>query len=163
MYIQFTSMPVGRSFATRFWTEGSVPTSWHEATVATIFKKGDPACCGNYRPISLLAVGYQILAAILLRRLKDAGAADRIWPTQFGFRSGCGCADALFIARRKVENAWARKNVSVFHVISNFFSVVRGIYNGSTSWCEMRVLASTPSDLAFLQVVLYPASCFRSS
>ena len=139
MYIQFTSMPVGRSFATRFWTEGSVPTSWHEATVATIFKKGDPACCGNYRPISLLAVGYQILAAILLRRLKDAGAADRIWPTQFGFRSGCGCADALFIARRKVENAWARKNgyvhliqfllqvwsmqcrVSVFHVISNFF------------------------------------------
>ena len=44
-----------------------------------------------------------------------------------------------------------------------FFLVVRGIYNGSTSWCEMRVLASTPSDLAFLQVVLYPASCFRSS
>ena len=31
----------------KVWTEGSVPTSWHEATVAAIFKKGDPACCGN--------------------------------------------------------------------------------------------------------------------
>ena len=92
------------------WKEGSVPTSWHEATVAAIFKKDDPACCENYRPISLLAVGYKIFAAILLRRLKDAGAEGRIWPTQFGFRSGCGCADALFIARRKVENAWARKD-----------------------------------------------------
>ena len=48
------------------WKEGSVPTSWHEATVAAIFKKGDPACCENYRPISLLAVGYKIFAAILL-------------------------------------------------------------------------------------------------
>ena len=139
----------------KVWTEGSVPTSWHEATVAAIFKKGDPACCENYRPISLLAVGYKIFAAILLRRLKDAGAEDRIWPTQFGFRSGCGCADALFIARRKVENAWARKNgnllllaldwakafdsispaglvnaMSRFGIPYHFCSVVRGIYNG---------------------------------
>ena len=124
------------------WNEGSVPTSWHEATVAAIFKKGDPACCENYRPISLLAVGYQIFAAILLRRLKDAGAEDRIWPTQFGFRSGCGCADALFIARRKVENAWARKDgnllllaglvnaMSRFGIPYHFCSVVCSIYNG---------------------------------
>ena len=26
----------------KVWTGGSVPTSWHEATVAAIFKKGDP-------------------------------------------------------------------------------------------------------------------------
>ena len=43
-------------------------------------------------------------------RLQDAGAEGRIWPTQFGFRSGCCCMDALFIARRNVENAWARKH-----------------------------------------------------
>ena len=103
----------------------------------------------------MLAVGYKIFAAILLRRLKDAGAEDRIWPTQFGFRSGCGCADALFIARRKVENAWAQKNgnllllaldwakafdsisltglvnaMSRFGIPNHFCSVVRGIYNG---------------------------------
>ena len=125
------------------WIEGSVPTSWHEATAAVIFKKGDPACCGNYRPILLLAVGYKIFAAILLRTLKDPGAEDRIWPTQFGFRSGCGCAGALFIARRKLENAWAQKNgnllllaldwvnaMSRFGIPYNLCLVVRGIYNG---------------------------------
>ena len=103
----------------------------------------------------MIAVGYKIFAAILSRRLKDAGAEGRIWPTQFGFRSGCGCADALFISRRKVENAWARKNgnllllaldwAKVFDSISptslvnamsrfgipyHFCSVVCGIYNG---------------------------------
>ena len=87
--------------------------------------------------------------------MKDAGAEDRIWPTQFGFRSGCGCADALFIARRKVENAWARKDgnllllaldwakafdsispaglvnaMSRFGIPYHFCSVVRSIYNG---------------------------------
>ena len=131
----------------KVWTEGSVPTPWHEATVAAIFKKGDPACSGNYRPISLLAVAYKIFAAILLRRLKDAGAEDRISPTQFGFRSGCGCADALFIAKRKVENAWPGKTetskafdsispaglvnaMSRFGIPYHFCSVVLGIYNG---------------------------------
>ena len=94
-----------------------------------------------------------ICSNFFLRRLKDAGAEDRIWPTQFGFRSGCGCADALFIARRKVENAWTRKNgnahliqfllqvwsmqcrASVFHVISVQWSVAFTM--GGTSWCEM--------------------------
>ena len=72
--------------------------------------KKDPAFCGNYKPVSLLAVGYKIFAAILLRRLNDAGAEGQIWPTQFGFRCGCGCADAVFVARRNLKNAWAQKN-----------------------------------------------------
>ena len=80
---------------------------------------------------------------------------NRIWPTQFGFRSGCGCADALFIEKQRVENAWARKNrnllllaldwpkvfdsispaglvnaMSGFGIPNHFCSVVRGIYNG---------------------------------
>ena len=90
--------------------------------------------------------------------LKNAGAEDRIWPIQFSFRSGCGCADALVIARRKVENAWARKNgnllllaldwakvfdsislASLVNAMSRFgipyhsCSVVRGIYDGRHS------------------------------
>jgi len=70
----------------------------------------DLVCSQNSGPISLLAVGYKVFSAILFLRLQDAGAEGRIWPTQFGFRSGCCCMDALFIARRNVENAWARKH-----------------------------------------------------
>ena len=92
------------------WEGEQVPESWMLSRVSLIFKKGDPALCENYRPITLLAVGYKLLASILLRRLKDAGAEDRIWQTQYGFRSKCGTTDALFITRRVVEDIWSRAN-----------------------------------------------------
>ena len=42
-----------------------------------------------------------------LRRLLDAGADAKIWPSQFGFRRGRGTEDALHRARRAIERAWA--------------------------------------------------------
>ena len=64
---------------------------------------GDPANCVNYRPISLLTMGYKLLATILLSRLKTGGAESRIWNSQFGFRSGVDTTDALFVMRRLFE------------------------------------------------------------
>ena len=43
------------------WETGSVPEDWHQSRVASIFKKGDVADCGSYRPISLLSIGYKLL------------------------------------------------------------------------------------------------------
>jgi len=87
------------------WAHKRLPESWHEALVVPIFKKGDVADPSNYRPISLLAVGYKILAAILLDRLKRAGAEKRIRRSQYGFVSGKGTTGALFVARRVIEAA----------------------------------------------------------
>ena len=87
-----------------------MPDDWHTARVVSIFKKGDPAECANYRPISLLWIGYKMFAIILLECLKKTGAEARIWPTQFGFCSGRGSANALFLARRMLENVWAAKD-----------------------------------------------------
>lgn len=91
------------------WADGAVPTKWHEALVIEVFKKGDTSQCDNYRPISLLQIRYKLFATILLQRLKDAAAKDRIWKTQFGFKSKCGTRDALFLARRMIEQAWEQK------------------------------------------------------
>ena len=97
-------------FCNRVWEAKAIPDAWRQARVATLYKKGSPADCGNYRPISLLAVGYKMFASMLLRRLQKAGAEQRLWPTQFGFRTGMGTTDALFLARRSLEEAWATKD-----------------------------------------------------
>ena len=92
--------------------ERAVPESWHMSRVMAIFNKGVPAQCENYRPISLSTVGYKLFATVLLQRLKDAGAEGRIWPTQFGFKSNSGTSDALFLARRLIEEACESKGGS---------------------------------------------------
>ena len=85
-----------RTFCDMRWRLQRTPEAWHTARVTAIFKKGNPAACENYRPISLLSIGYKIFAFILLRRLKSVGAENRIWPTQFGFKSRSGTTDALY-------------------------------------------------------------------
>ena len=67
-----------------------------------IFKKRDTALCENYRPITVSA-GYKLFAIILLKRLHIAGAEERIWPTQFAFRSKRGSTDAIFATRWMVD------------------------------------------------------------
>ena len=103
-------------FCQKCWEGSSIPHDWHVSLVASIFKKGDPADCGNYRPISLLNIGYKIFAGVLLNRLRTGGAEGRIWETQFGFRQHHDTEHALLIARRHIEQAWAMKDGSVMMV-----------------------------------------------
>ena len=85
------------------WQTKQVPTAWRSATVISLFKKGDTSMPSNYRPISLLAVAYKVLAALLFNRLKTGGTEGRIQESQYGFRPGRGTSDALFLARRIID------------------------------------------------------------
>jgi hypothetical protein len=91
------------------WSEQSSPTDWSTAAVSVIFKKGNPAECGNYRPICLLTVCHKLFMAMIKQRLLDAGADAFIWPSQFGFRPGCSTEQAIYIARRRIELARAQR------------------------------------------------------
>ena len=62
----------------------------------------------------MVSVLYKLYADILLNRLKQAGAEDRLWNTQFGFRSKRSTEDALFIARQRVEQALAARGGKAF-------------------------------------------------
>ena len=68
-----------------------------------IFEKGDAALCENYRPITVVSAGYELFAMMLLKRLQFAGAEERIWPTQFAFRSKRGSVDAIFVTTRTLD------------------------------------------------------------
>ena len=46
----------------------------------------------------------------MLKRLQAAGVEERLTPSQFGFRRGCGTTDAVFAVRRHLDLALAQRN-----------------------------------------------------
>ena len=88
----------------------TTPKQWRAAKITCLYKKGDVDDCNNYRPISLLCVTYKLFAAMLLARIKAAGAESRLTSTQFGFRTGCGTTDSIFAVRRRMDLALAQRN-----------------------------------------------------
>ena len=73
-----------------------------EATVVTLFKKGDTQDNANYRPISLLNTIFKIYCAMIKHRIEEQ-IEKYISPTQYGFRKGRSCSQALHIIRRIID------------------------------------------------------------
>ena len=76
------------------WRSKSFPRDWSRFSVTTLFKKGGPALFANYRSISLLAIGYKVLASLTL------GVEGRLRDNQFGFRRGRGADLAMLTVQR---------------------------------------------------------------
>ena len=57
------------------WREILIPEEWGQARVKSLFKKGKPDNCSNYRGISLLSSGYEIHARIITQRFKTVSEA----------------------------------------------------------------------------------------
>ena len=55
------------------WRAGDIPEIWRIAKVVLLFKKGDNSLPENDRPISLLPIGYKVLASLIRQRLLDGG------------------------------------------------------------------------------------------
>jgi hypothetical protein len=106
-----------RDFLQDCWENKVLPDQWRQASVVALFKKGDPRLPSNYRPISLLSVGYKVLASILLDRLKAGGAEDRMRNSQFGFRPGRSTSDALYLTRRVVDAALLGKGPGIMMLL----------------------------------------------
>ena len=98
------------------WDSGTIPQSWAEAIVVSIYKgKGADTDPVNYRPISLLNTIYKIYAAMLQQRLSDQ-IEPRLRDTQFGFRPKKGTKHPLFILRRAME--WSLMTSTPLHILS---------------------------------------------
>ena len=109
-----------------------------------------------------------MLATIFLNRLKDAGAEGRLWPTQFGFRSGHSTEDAIFAARRVTEQAWARKGGQALLLALNwskaFDSVThRGLIQALVRFGVPQPMADMVSSLCHARRFFVDDSGVRSS
>jgi hypothetical protein len=88
---------------TNAWEMGSIPQAWKDASIVTIYKKGDRTDCGNYIGISLLSIAGKIFARIILNRLSIHRTPDVVPETQCGFRSHRSTVDMVFCLRQLQE------------------------------------------------------------
>ena len=80
---------------------GNMSDEWRESTITPIYKdKGDHMNCSNYRCIKLLSYTMKLWERIIDQRLRDIVT---ISDGQFGFKSGVGTTDAIFVIRTLCE------------------------------------------------------------
>ncbi|GFR63732.1 RNA-directed DNA polymerase (Reverse transcriptase) domain containing protein [Elysia marginata] len=73
---------------------GKIPTSWEEAKIIVIYKKGDPGDIKNYRPISLLSHSYKLFTRLLQTKMERV--LDENQPKeQAGFGKGFSTTDHI--------------------------------------------------------------------
>jgi len=84
--------------------EKKIPTSWKEAKIILLHKKGDKTDIKNYRPISLLSHMYKILTRIIQNRIKTTLDANQP-REQAGFRQGYSTMDKLFTINQLIEKS----------------------------------------------------------
>ena len=71
---------------------GRIPKVWKDARVTPLFKKGQKADPGNYRPVSLTSVVCKSLETIIRTHILEYLTRNKhISDAQFGFRSGRSC------------------------------------------------------------------------
>ena len=86
--------------------EGKMPKDWDKSWMVNVYKgKGDALECGSYRGIKLLEHVMKVLERVIESRVRNIVKIDEM---QFGFMSGKGTTDAIFIVRQLQEKYLAK-------------------------------------------------------
>ena len=80
------------------------PDEWRKTKLIVIFKKGDPNCPGNYRPIAILPILYKLFSRILCRRLQVYLLPQQS-VDQAAYRKGFSAENHLFTVAQLIERS----------------------------------------------------------
>ena len=123
---QQLSIPLSILFSKSF-NSSSLPTTWKEAFVTPIYKKGDRTLVSNYRPISLTSPIVKIMESIIRDRIQEHMITNDLFtPYQHGFTVGKSCVTQLLTAvdfwTKSLEDSYA-VDVIYFDLAKAFDSV----------------------------------------
>ena len=97
--------------------------------VCPVYKKGDKFLMSNYRAIALLSIPGKIFLKILLERMKEI-VERKLKESQYGFRSGRGTVDAIFVIRMIIEKA-KEKNIPLHFNFIDFQSAFDTVWRNA--------------------------------
>ena len=83
---------------------GTFPDEFKQAEIVTIFKKGDPSECENYRPISLLNHVYKILMQIIYKRIAST-LRESLPSSQAAYQPGRNTIEQIQALQQLIEKA----------------------------------------------------------
>jgi len=79
----------------KIWKDEHLPTTWNEAVIIPLHKKGDKTKCENYRGIFFLNSAYKVFAKILLLNRLKPYVEENLGKYQCGFRKGRSTIEQL--------------------------------------------------------------------
>ena len=89
----------------KLWSpDNVVPACLSSGRVVTLFKKGDPRCAPNYRPISILSVFYRLIETMVFNRISSY-VESKLSKYQAGFRQGRSCLQQALLLRMVQDHA----------------------------------------------------------
>ena len=97
---------------------GVVPSSWKEANVTPIFKKGDKTIAANYRQVSLLSVPLKIMERLIRdEMLHHLNKNNLLSTAQHGFVSFKSCVTNLLETMDVITEALNREFCAVIAML----------------------------------------------
>jgi hypothetical protein len=134
----------------RMFCEGKLPAVWTTAVVVSIFKKGDPTDCGNYRGISLIDSTLKVLLSILTTRLQtvleDSGMVVK---EQAGFRPREECMGQVTALYEVLRRRFLNKTDT--HVLFLDFQKAYDVVPHEALFRHLKVLGISGTFMVFLR------------
>ena len=98
--------------------EGIYPDCLKHAKVVPIHKGGSKLTVSNYRPISLLSTFSKVFEKVVHKQVLTYLDSNKLLcDTQYGFRPGRSCEQALLAAQREVLNCLSKKQTVILLMI----------------------------------------------
>ena len=150
-------------YITRIWQNKEIPTQWVITRISAIWKqKGSPLDKTKYRGISLGSIIVKIVMNIILTRTSNF-YERQLLTTQFGFRTGKGCNDGIYMCKQLQEIAHRsnRKLYTCFVDLSNAYDHINR--NLLFTSIRNRIPPDQPTDCIDIIESLYKSTkCYMS-
>jgi hypothetical protein len=135
------------------WRNTRIPHSLTEIVITPIFKKGDKASPGNYRPISLVNTSLKLITMLMTNRLNEWCETNaKISKYQAAYRKGMGCENQVFVLNSILQCKLNTKKGRVYALFVDLSKHFDSICH-SKLWSRLEAIGLSTKFISFIKVM----------